>query len=157
LIAFCGTKVLTTIYADFEAGFMSTPRELRQARIFACLDEAECARLAHTTADVRLEPGEWLFREGAPAWFYVLLEGRLRIILDVHGNQTGFAEYEFKRGDFFGEVPSSDGLHPEALPQFTNVISLPIGIGRYLESFLPPPQGSRRHAEWVGAADRSLP
>jgi hypothetical protein len=43
---------------------MFTPEELRQAKIFACLDEAECARLAHTIADVRLEPGEWLFREG---------------------------------------------------------------------------------------------
>jgi thioredoxin reductase (NADPH) len=84
---------------------MFTPEELRQADIFACLDEAECARLAQTIADVRLEPGEWLFREGAPAWFYVLLEGRLRIVLDVHGKQTEFAEYEFKPGDFLGEVP----------------------------------------------------
>jgi thioredoxin reductase (NADPH) len=84
---------------------MFTPEELRQAKIFACLDEAECARLSHTIADVRLEPGEWLVREGAPAWFYVLLEGRLRIVLDVQGKQTEFAEYEFKQGDFLGEVP----------------------------------------------------
>src|SRR5580658_4719827 len=84
---------------------MFTPDELRQAKIFACLDEAECARLAQTIADVRLEPGEWLFREGAPPSFYVLLEGRLRIVLDVHGKQTEFAEYEFKQGDFLGEVP----------------------------------------------------
>src|ERR1700685_4675622 len=84
---------------------MFTPEELRQAKIFACLDEAECARLAQTIADVLLEPGEWLFREGAPAWFYVLLEGRLRIVLDVHGKQTEFAEHEFKQGDFLGEVP----------------------------------------------------
>jgi thioredoxin reductase (NADPH) len=98
-------KSFTIIYADFEAGFMFTPKELRQAKIFACLDEDECARLAQTIADVRLEPGEWLSREGAPAWFYVLLEGRLRIVLDVHGKQTEFAEYEFKQGDFVGEVP----------------------------------------------------
>ncbi len=84
---------------------MFTSEELRQAKIFACLDEGECARLAHTIADVRLKPGEWLFREGAPACFYVLLEGRLRIVLDVHGKQTDFAEYEFKQGDFLGEVP----------------------------------------------------
>src|SRR6202451_3530207 len=84
---------------------MFTPEELRQAKIFACLDEAECARLAQTIADVLLEPGEWLFREGAPAWFYVLFEGRLRIVLDVHGKQTEFAEQEFKQGDFLGEVP----------------------------------------------------
>jgi thioredoxin reductase (NADPH) len=84
---------------------MFTPDELREARIFACLDEAECARLAHTIADVRLEPGEWLFREGAPPSFYVLLEGRLRIVIDIYGKQTEFPEYEFKRGDFVGEVP----------------------------------------------------
>ena len=45
---------------------MFTPEELRLAKIFVCLDEAECARLAQTIADVRLEPGEWRFREGAP-------------------------------------------------------------------------------------------
>jgi CRP-like cAMP-binding protein len=82
-----------------------TAEELRQAKIFACLDEAECARLTQTVADVRLKPGEWLFREGAPASFYVVLEGRLRIVLDVHGKQTEFAEQEFKQGDFLGEVP----------------------------------------------------
>jgi thioredoxin reductase (NADPH) len=84
---------------------MFTPEELRQAEIFACLGEAERARLAQTIADVRLKPGEWLFREGAPAWFYVLLEGRLRIVLDVHGKQTEFPQYEFKQGDFLCEVP----------------------------------------------------
>ncbi len=31
---------------------MFTPEELRQAKIFACLDESECARLAQTVADV---------------------------------------------------------------------------------------------------------
>jgi hypothetical protein len=60
-----------------------TAEELRQARIFSCLDEAECARLGQTIADVRLEPGEWLFREGAPPAFYLLMEGHLRMVLDV--------------------------------------------------------------------------
>ncbi len=84
---------------------MFTAEELRQAKILACLDEAECARLTQTVADVRLKPGEWLFREGAPPAFYVVVEGRLRIVLDVHGKQTEFAEQEFKKGDFLGEVP----------------------------------------------------
>ena len=84
---------------------MFTAEELRRAKIFACLDEGERARLTQTVADVWLEPGEWLSREGAPASFYVLVEGRLRIVLDVHGKQTEFAEQEFKQGDFVGEVP----------------------------------------------------
>src|SRR5208282_1632420 len=85
--------------------YVFTPEELRQAKIFACLDEAECARWAHTIADVRLDPGEWVFREGAPALFYVLLEGSVRIVLDVHGRQTEFPQYELKPGEFLGEVP----------------------------------------------------
>jgi thioredoxin reductase (NADPH) len=84
---------------------MFTPAELEQAEIFACLDEGERAWLAQTIADVRLERGEWLVREGAPPSFCVLLEGRLRIVLDIHGKQTEFAEQEFKEGDFLGEVP----------------------------------------------------
>jgi hypothetical protein len=71
---------------------MFTPEELRQTEIFACFGEAECARLAQTIANVRLEPREWLFREGAPDWFYALFEGRLRIVLDVQGKQTEFAK-----------------------------------------------------------------
>jgi thioredoxin reductase (NADPH) len=82
-----------------------TPEELRQAKIFACLDEVECIQLAQIAADVRLEAGEWLFREGETPWFYVIFEGRLRIVKDVLGRQTEFEEYEFKAGDFLGEVP----------------------------------------------------
>jgi hypothetical protein len=40
---------------------MFTLEELRQAKIFACLDEAQCVQLAQTIADVRLEPGEWVY------------------------------------------------------------------------------------------------
>jgi thioredoxin reductase (NADPH) len=56
---------------------MFTAEELRQAKIFACLDEAECARVAQNAADIRLQPGEWLVRSGETAWFYVLYEGRI--------------------------------------------------------------------------------
>src|SRR5271156_6149103 len=84
---------------------MFSPEELRQAKIFDCLDEAECARLAQTIADVRLKPGEWLAREGEPAAFFVIIQGRLRVVLDVHGKQTEFAGFEGNEGDFVGEVP----------------------------------------------------
>jgi thioredoxin reductase (NADPH) len=84
---------------------MFTPEELRQAKIFACLDEAECARMAQNAADIRLKAGEWLVRSGETPWFYVLYEGRLRIVADIHGIQTEFPEYDFTEGDFLGEVP----------------------------------------------------
>lgn len=61
---------------------MFTTQELQQAKIFAYLDEDYRARLAHTVADVQLKPGEWFVWEGEPACFFVVLEGRLRIVLD---------------------------------------------------------------------------
>jgi thioredoxin reductase (NADPH) len=84
---------------------MFTSEELQRARVFACLDEAECGRLAPTVADVRLEPGEWLIREGEAPWFYVIFEGRLRMVKEVLGRQTELEEYEIKAGDFVGELP----------------------------------------------------
>jgi thioredoxin reductase (NADPH) len=84
---------------------MFTVDELRQAKIFACLSEAECARLAQIVADVRIEPGEWLIREGETPWFFVLFEGRLRIVKDILGRQTEFEQYDYQEGDFLGEVP----------------------------------------------------
>ena len=85
--------------------YMFTPDELRHAKIFACLDEGTRARMTQIAADVRLEPGEWLFREGETPWFCVLLEGHLRIVKDILGKQTEFAEFDFVEGDFLGEVP----------------------------------------------------
>lgn len=83
---------------------MFTSEELRQAKVFACLDQAERARLARTVADVRLKSGEWFVREGEPACFFVIFEGRLRLVVDVHGKSTEFAGFEANEGDFVGEV-----------------------------------------------------
>jgi thioredoxin reductase (NADPH) len=84
---------------------MFTSEELQKANIFACLDEAERARLAKTVADVRLKPGEWFVREGEPACFFVVFEGRLRLVVDVHGKPTEFSAFDSNEGDFAGEVP----------------------------------------------------
>jgi thioredoxin reductase (NADPH) len=83
---------------------MFTSEELRQTRVFACLDEAERERLAQSVADLRLKPGEWLVRDGEPPNFYVLLEGHLRLVVDVHGKPTEFAKFDSQTGDFVGEV-----------------------------------------------------
>src|ERR1700761_1780879 len=83
---------------------MFTDEQLRQAKIFACLNEDHLARLAETVADLQLKPGEWLVREGEPPAFFVLLEGRLRLVLDVHGKPTEIAGFEGGQGDFVGEV-----------------------------------------------------
>lgn len=84
---------------------MVTVEELRVAKIFSSLGESDLARLAQKAADIRLAPGEWLIREGEPPWFYVMLEGQFILVKDVLGRQQNILEYQYKRGDFFGEVP----------------------------------------------------
>jgi len=77
--------------------------ELKDLPIFACLDEAEMRRFAERAADVRLQAGEWLIREGETPSFFVALDGRLQLVKDVQGRERDF--YEYKQGEFFGEVP----------------------------------------------------
>ena len=82
---------------------MFSPQELLQARLFCCLDEAGRVRLAQEAADVRLGPGEWLIREGEPPCFFVLFEGRLRMVKELLGRDQEI--YEYTAGEFFGETP----------------------------------------------------
>jgi thioredoxin reductase (NADPH) len=88
-----------------ENGCMITAEDLKGVKIFSSLTETELHRLAQTAADVRLTADEWLIREGELPWFYVLLEGRLQIAKDILGRQQYLHEFEFRVGDFFGEVP----------------------------------------------------
>ena len=67
----------------WENWWMFTSDELNRIKIFSCLDEPERIRYAEKAADVRLCAGEWLIREGEPPWFFVLFEGRLRMVKDV--------------------------------------------------------------------------
>jgi thioredoxin reductase (NADPH) len=82
---------------------MIAAAELREIPIFGCLDEVERQRFASRAADVRLEGGEWLIREGEVPYFFVLLEGRLQLLKDILGKSTDLHEY--KPGEFFGEIP----------------------------------------------------
>jgi thioredoxin reductase (NADPH) len=77
--------------------------ELRGFPIFACLEESDLHRFAARAADVRLEAGEWLIREGEVAQFFVLLDGQMQLLKDVLGKPTEL--YVYKPGEFFGEVP----------------------------------------------------
>ncbi|MGD0647210.1 MAG: FAD-dependent oxidoreductase [Acidobacteriaceae bacterium] len=82
---------------------MISPTELQAIPIFACLDEAVRQRFAERAADVRLQPGEWLIREGEVPSFFVLLEGKLQLVKDILGRSQELRDY--KAGDFFGEIP----------------------------------------------------
>jgi len=64
---------------------MISPTELQTIPIFACLDGADRQRFAARAADVRLQPGEWLIREGEVPYFFVLLEGQVQVVKDILG------------------------------------------------------------------------
>src|ERR1700732_2438170 len=84
---------------------MFTTDELKGIKLFSVLEETQILRLAEKAADVRVAPGEWLIREGEPPWFYVLFEGKLRMVKDILGRQQDLFEYQYEIGDFFGETP----------------------------------------------------
>jgi len=104
---------------------MIAAQELEGIPIFACLEGAERQRLAQKAADVRLQAGEWLIREGELPYFFVLLEGGMEMKKDVLGQQRHLTEY--KPGDFFGEVPILMGA-----PAFVSVMAkAPSRIARF--------------------------
>jgi thioredoxin reductase (NADPH) len=57
----------------------SESAELKETQIFFCLNEAELLWLSQHTADVHLEPGDYLIHEGEPTSFFVLLEGTTEV------------------------------------------------------------------------------
>ena len=96
---------------------MIAAEELESYPIFACLSETERRRFADRAADVRLRVDDYLIREGEIPYFFVLLEGRLRLSKEVLGRQRELHQY--KPGEFFGEVPILMGA-----PVFVSVQAL---------------------------------
>jgi thioredoxin reductase (NADPH) len=84
---------------------MFTTDELKRSKLCCVLGETELTRFAEKAADVRIAPGEWLIREGEPPFFYVLFEGKLRMVKEILGRPQDLFEYEYAVGDFFGETP----------------------------------------------------
>ena len=82
---------------------MITSADLAQVPVFAGVEEPERQRLARRAADIHLEPGEWLIREGEDPRFFVILEGELEAVKDIVGQ--GRTLGRSRAGDFGGEVP----------------------------------------------------
>ena len=82
---------------------MITIEDLRTQTLFDCFDDADLEELASQMADVILNAGEYLFFEGDPAAFYVLLEGSVQLSHTVIRSEHIITVYE--AGDYFGEVP----------------------------------------------------
>src|SRR6202453_272817 len=81
---------------------MITSKDLETIPVFAGVEEQERGRLARRAADIHLEPGEWLIREGEEPRFFVILEGELEAIKDIVGQRQVIGR-SFA-GDFSGET-----------------------------------------------------
>jgi thioredoxin reductase (NADPH) len=82
---------------------MITAADLLQIPLFAGLKEAECQRFAQKAADIRVEAGDWVIREGEDPRFFVVLEGLLQAVKDIVGQRRELDQV--KAADFFGEIP----------------------------------------------------
>src|SRR5580698_7418139 len=82
---------------------MITSRDLEEIRLFAGVEGEERRRLARRAADIQLEPGEFLIREGEEPRFFVILEGELEAVKYIVGQRRVLGLS--KAGDFSGETP----------------------------------------------------
>jgi thioredoxin reductase (NADPH) len=86
---------------------MVTAEEIRTIKVFECLDETGCERLARVAADINLVPGEFAAEEGAERALFAVLDGRIEATRNVDGIDRVLGER--LPGDVFGEVPISLG------------------------------------------------
>ena len=82
---------------------MITSSDLEKIPLFAGVDEKERGRLASRAADISIEPGEWLMREGEEPRFFVILEGELEAIKEIGGQRLVAGRH--RAGEFGGETP----------------------------------------------------
>ena len=77
--------------------------ELATIPIFECLTHSHRQRLAANAAELNVQAGEWIIREGETPFFFVLLEGALDVEKEYGGASKVRGQY--KPGDFYGETP----------------------------------------------------
>jgi thioredoxin reductase (NADPH) len=80
-----------------------TAAELALIPLFAVLDESARQKLAQKAADIRVEGGDWVIREGEDPRFFAVLEGLLQVVKDIVGQRRELEQ--LRQGEFFGEIP----------------------------------------------------
>jgi CRP/FNR family transcriptional regulator, cyclic AMP receptor protein len=84
------------------------PSFLRQAAIFADLDDAELLRIAEICREQTYQPGQTIFKEGEPGnRLFLIAEGDVRISRDIPGSGEE-ALAVLKTGACFGEMAVFD-------------------------------------------------
>ena len=82
---------------------MIHPEELQNIPLFKCLTDPQRQRLAASVAELNVQAGEWIIREGETPSFFVLLAGALDLEKEYGGASKVRGQY--KPGDFYGETP----------------------------------------------------
>ncbi|HSC65548.1 MAG TPA: FAD-dependent oxidoreductase [Caldimonas sp.] len=82
---------------------MLTPDEVRAVPLFATLSDADLDRLVRTSADIRLNAGEYAVHEGGERALYAVLSGKLEVVKRFDGVERTLGWR--LPGTIFGEVP----------------------------------------------------
>jgi thioredoxin reductase (NADPH) len=82
---------------------MITREDLRSVSLLADLPPEQVDAIAARAADLILDPGDWLIREGEVAAFFFLLRGRVAVFKSAAGVDRQIGTYD--PGAYFGEVP----------------------------------------------------
>ena len=81
---------------------------LKQAAIFADLDEGELQRVAEVCRELKFQGAETVFKEGEPGnRLYIIAEGEVRISRNIPGSGEE-ALAVLKKGSVFGEMAILD-------------------------------------------------
>jgi thioredoxin reductase (NADPH) len=86
---------------------MLTAADVAAVPLFSALPAAELERLARTSADLLLDPGEWAVPEGGERALFAVLSGKIEVVKTFDGveRRLGFR----LPGTIFGEVPMALG------------------------------------------------
>lgn len=86
---------------------MLTTDEIRAVPLFSTLEAPELERLAQTSADMRLDAGEWAVAEGGERALYAVLSGKIEVVKLIDGVERTLGWR--LPGTIFGEVPLALG------------------------------------------------
>jgi thioredoxin reductase (NADPH) len=82
---------------------MLTPDDIRAVPLFASLSDADLDRLVRTSADIRLNAGEYAVHEGGERALYAVLSGKIEVVKRFDGVERTLGWR--LPGTIFGEVP----------------------------------------------------
>ena len=108
---------------------MQTIQVLKSAPIFSGLNDDQLASLASIALERSFDVDEFIFWEdGAPEWFYVIAEGRIKAIKHSTSGKDLIVNF-FGPGEMFGEVAVFENKPYPASSQVVEKVSL-IGFKR---------------------------